>query len=131
MTEIELTPVTKDGEYIEVNPATLAEHKALGWVQCARQEPSDNEPDGAKKAPTVPEIKATLEGAGVTVPDGAKKAPTVPEIKATLEGAGVTVPDGAKKADLVALLAAFERSGLSGADWNNLADEDRANRVSY
>ena len=106
MTEIELIPVTKDGEYIEVNPATLAEHKALGWVQCARQEPSDNEPDGAKKAPTVPEIKATLEAAGVTVPDGAKKA------------------------DLVALLAAFERSGLSGADWNNLADEDRAARIA-
>lgn len=105
MTEIELIPVTKDGEYIEVNPATLAEHKALGWVQCARQEPADE-------------------------PDGAKKAPTVPEIKATLEAAGVTVPDGAKKADLVALLAAFERSGLSGADWNNLADEDRAARIA-
>lgn len=106
MTEIELIPVTKDGEYIEVNPATLAEHKALGWVLCARQEPSDNEPDGAKKAPTVPEIKATLEAAGVTVPDGAKKA------------------------DLVALLNAFERSGLSGAEWNNLADEDRAARIA-
>lgn len=106
MTEIELIPVTKDGEYIEVNPATLAEHKALGWVQCARQEPADDEPDGAKKAPTVPEIKATLEAAGVTVPDGAKKA------------------------DLVALLTAFERSGLTGPDWNNLADEDRAARIA-
>ena len=106
MTEIELIPVTKDGEYIEVNPATLAEHKALGWVHCARQEPADNEPDGAKKAPTVPEIKATLEAAGVTVPDSAKKA------------------------DLVALLTAFERSGLTGAEWNNLADEDRADRIA-
>lgn len=64
------------------------------------------------------------------VPDGAKKAPTVPEIKATLEAAGVTVPDGAKKADLVALLTAFERSGLSGAEWNSLADEDRAARIA-
>ncbi|MBW8464868.1 hypothetical protein [Acidovorax sp.] len=107
MQDIELIPVTKDGEYIEVNPATLAEHKALGWVLCARQEPADD------------------------VPDGAKKASTAPEIKATLEAAGVTVPDGAKKADLVALLTAFERSGLTGAEWNNLAEEDRANRVSY
>lgn len=106
MTEIELIPVTKDGEYIEVNPATLAEHKALGWVQCARQELADHEPGGAKKAPTVPEIKATLEAAGVTVPDGAKKA------------------------DLVALLNAFERSGLTGAEWNNLAEEDRAARIA-
>lgn len=38
MQEIELTPVTKDGEYIEVHPSTLADHKRLGWVECARQE---------------------------------------------------------------------------------------------
>ena len=107
MTDQELIPVTKHGEYLEVHPVALAQHEALGWVQCARQEPADHETDGAKKAPTVPEIKATLEAAGVTVPDGAKKA------------------------DLVALLAAFERSGLTGAEWNNLAEEDRANRVSY
>lgn len=106
MTDNELIPVTKHGEYLEVHPVALSQHEALGWVKCARQEPADNEPDGAKKAPTVPEIKATLEAAGVTVPDGAKKA------------------------DLVALLAAFERSGLSGADWNNLADEDRAARIA-
>lgn len=106
MQNIELIPVTKDGEYIEVNPAILAEHKALGWVQCARQELADHEPDGAKKAATVPEIKAALEAAGVPVPEGAKKA------------------------DLQALLTAFERSGLTGAEWNNLADEDRAARIA-
>lgn len=106
MSEVELIPVAKGGEYLEVHPATLADHQRLGWVPCARQDPADE-------------------------PEGAKKAPTVPEIKATLEAAGVTVPDGAKKADLVALLAAFERSGLTGAEWNNLAEEDRANRVSY
>lgn len=106
MSDIELIPVAKGGEYLEVHPSTLADHQRLGWAPCARQEHADNEPDGAKKAPTVPEIKATLEAAGVTVPDGAKKA------------------------DLVALLAAFERSGLSGADWNNLADEDRAARIA-
>jgi hypothetical protein len=130
MSNTELIPVTKHGEYLEVHPVAYAQHEALGWVKCARQEPADDVPDGAKKAPTAPEIKATLEAAGVTVPDGAKKAPTAPEIKATLEAAGVTVPDGAKKADLVALLNAFERSGLTGADWNNLADEDRAARIA-
>lgn len=107
MSNTELIPVTKHGEYLEVHPVAYAQHEALGWVKCARQEPADD------------------------VPDGAKKAPTAPEIKATLEAAGVTVPDGAKKADLVALLNAFERSGLTGAEWNNLAEEDRANRVSY
>ena len=106
MTDQELIPVTKHGEYLEVHPVALAQHEALGWLKCARQEPSEE-------------------------PDGAKKAPTVPEIKAALEASGVTVPDGAKKADLVALLNAFERSGLTGAEWNNLAEEDRANRVSY
>lgn len=105
MTDNELIPVTKHGEYLEVHPVAFSQHEAIGWVKCARQEPADE-------------------------PDGAKKAPTVPEIKATLEAAGVVVPDGAKKADLVALLTAFERSGLSGADWNNLADEDRAARVA-
>lgn len=106
MSNNELIPVTKHGEYLEVHPVAYAQHEALGWVKCARQEPVDD------------------------VPDGAKKAPTAPEIKATLEAAGVTVPDGAKKADLVALLNAFERSGLSGAEWNNLAEEDRAARIA-
>lgn len=81
MTEIELIPVTKDGEYIEVNPATLAEHKALGWVQCARQE-RDDEPDGAKKA-TVAELREALTAKGIAIPDGAKK----PELQALLDAA--------------------------------------------
>ena len=38
MQEIELIPVTKDGEYIEVHPSTLGDHKRLGWVECARQD---------------------------------------------------------------------------------------------
>ncbi|GDY37695.1 HeH/LEM domain-containing protein [Acidovorax sp. NB1] len=105
MTDNELIPVTKHGEYLEVHPVALSQHEALGWVKCARQEPADNEPDGAKKA-------------------------SVADLRDSLAAAGVTVPDGAKKADLVALLTAFERSGLSGADWNNLADEDRAARVA-
>lgn len=104
MTDNELIPVTKHGEYIEVHPVTLAQHQALGWVKCARQERAEDESEGAKKA-------------------------TVAELREALTAKGVAIPEGAKKADLVALLAAFERSGLSGADWNNLADEDRAARV--
>lgn len=106
MSDVELIPVAKGGEYLEVHPSTLADHQRLGWAPCARQEHADDESEGAKKAATVPEIKAALEAAGVPVPEGAKKA------------------------DLVALLTAFERSGLSGADWNNLADEDRAARIA-
>lgn len=34
----ELIPVTKEGDYIEVHPYTLAEHEALGWVKCQRRE---------------------------------------------------------------------------------------------
>lgn len=56
---------------------------------------------------------------------------TAAEIKAALTAAGVPFKSNASKGDLVALHNAFERSGLTGAEWNNLADEDRANRVSY
>ena len=55
---------------------------------------------------------------------------TAAEIKASLTAAGVPFKGNASKGDLQALLAAFERSGLSGADWNNLADEDRAARIA-
>jgi len=55
---------------------------------------------------------------------------TAAEIKAALTAAGVTFRGNASKGDLQALLTAFERSGLSGADWNNLADEDRAARTA-
>ena len=56
---------------------------------------------------------------------------TAAELKAALTAAGVTFKSNASKGDLVALLNAFERSGLTGAEWNNLAEDDRANRVSY
>lgn len=72
MNETELIPVAKGGEYIEVNPATLAAHLALGWVQCARQEPAED-PEGAKKA-SVAELREALAAKGVEIPEGAKKA---------------------------------------------------------
>lgn len=34
MQDIQLIPVAKDGEYIEVHPSTLDDHKRLGWVPC-------------------------------------------------------------------------------------------------
>lgn len=107
MQEIELIPVTKGGEYLEVHPTALADHQRCGWAQCARQEAADA-PD--------------------TNGDGKV---TAAELKAALTAAGVPFKSNASKGDLVALLNAFERSGLTGAEWNNLADDDRANRVSY
>lgn len=82
MTDKELIPVTKHGEYLEVHPVALAQHEALGWVKCARQEPADDEPDGAKKA-TVAELREALTAKGIAIPDGAKK----PELQALLDAA--------------------------------------------
>lgn len=48
MQEIQLTPVTKGGEYIEVHPTTLGDHKRLGWVECARQEQAEKPKPGRK-----------------------------------------------------------------------------------
>lgn len=82
MTDKELIPVTKHGEYLEVHPVALTQHEALGWVKCARQEPADDEPDGAKKA-TVAELREALTAKGIAIPDGAKK----PELQALLDAA--------------------------------------------
>lgn len=38
-----LIPVSKDGEYIEVHHSTLAQHKALGWIECERQQINPSE----------------------------------------------------------------------------------------
>lgn len=56
---------------------------------------------------------------------------TSAELKAFLATSGVKFKSNASKAELQSIKNAFERSGLSGDEWNNLADEDRANRVSY
>ena len=45
---MELIPVSKDGDYIEIHPATLADHKRLGWAECARQEQADKPKPGRK-----------------------------------------------------------------------------------
>lgn len=82
MTDQDLIPVTKHGEYIEVHPVALAQHEALGWVKCARQEPADDEPDGTKKA-TVAELREALTAKGIAIPEGAKKA----DLQALLDAA--------------------------------------------
>lgn len=82
MSDVELIPVTKHGEYLEVHPVALAQHEALGWVKCARQEHADADPEGAKKA-TVAELKEALAAKGIEIPEGAKKA----DLQALLDAA--------------------------------------------
>jgi hypothetical protein len=83
MQEIELIPVALGGEYIEVHPEALAQHKALGWRECAKQEATkDEDPEGAKKA-TVAELRDALTAKGVEIPEGAKKA----DLQALLDAA--------------------------------------------
>lgn len=106
MSDIELIPVTKDGEYIEVNPVALSAHKALGWQQCARQEPAE-----------APDTNA----------DGKV---TAAELKAALTEAGVKFDARWNKDKLAALWAAFQRWGMTADEWNNLADEDKAARMA-
>lgn len=74
----DLIPVSKNGEYLEVNRVALLQHKHLGWVECAKQEPAEDE--GAKKA-TVAELRESLTAKGIEIPEGAKKA----ELQALLD----------------------------------------------
>jgi hypothetical protein len=100
--------------------------------------------------PVTPERKAELRAAGYKVVDAVFKPDghhdqsadsdsrgssgdgkiTAADLKALLSAAGVTFKSNASKPELHALLNAFYRSALTGAEWNNLAEEDRANRVS-
>lgn len=74
MSDVHLIPVAKGGEYLEVHPSTLANHKRLGWSECEKREQEDpEEPEGAKKA-TVAELREALAAKGIEIPEGAKKA---------------------------------------------------------
>ena len=71
---MELIPVSKDGQYLEVHPSTLDAHKNLGFRECAKQEAIEEaETEGAKKA-TVAELREALTARGIDIPEGAKKA---------------------------------------------------------
>lgn len=84
MSDVTLIPVAKDGEYLEVNPVALDQHKELGWRECEKRESTKedlgDEPEGAKKA-TVAELREALTAKGIEIPEGAKKA----ELQALLD----------------------------------------------
>lgn len=80
-----LIPVSKGVEYLEVHPTTLAAHREQGWRECAKRD-LEADPEGAKKAVDmkVDELKAALTSKGVAIPEGAKK----PDLVALLEASG-------------------------------------------
>ncbi len=80
---VELVPVSKGADYLEVHPDTLTAHKALGWQQCQRREPpaDDGKQSGGLK---VEELKTALAAKGIEIPDGAKKS----DLQALLDKAG-------------------------------------------
>jgi hypothetical protein len=99
---MQLIPVTKDGEYLEVHPVALVAHKALGWAECERV--ADTNADGKV---------------------------TAAELKTALTDAGVKFDARLSKDKLAALWAAFQRWGGDAEVWNNLSDEDKANRIAH
>lgn len=47
---MDLIPVSKGGDYLEVHPVTLPEHKRLGWEECEKRQPEQPKPKGKAKA---------------------------------------------------------------------------------
>jgi hypothetical protein len=47
MSDVELIPVAKGDDYLEVHPTTLEAHKAIGWKECDKRE--IEEPEAPKK----------------------------------------------------------------------------------
>lgn len=80
-----LIPVAKGAEYLEVHPTTLAAHRQLGWRECEKQEQhaeaaSDANGDGKL---TAAELKAELTAKGIAFKGNASKA----ELQALLDAA--------------------------------------------
>lgn len=115
-----LIPVSKDGEYIEVHPSTLAQHKALGWVECERQQIDPREgklSEAELRAILIAELQSKgvafddslptddLRALSITDPDTNKDGKlSISEIRDALTAKGVKFDPKAKKADLLALL---------------------------
>jgi hypothetical protein len=76
----ELIPVAKGDEYHEVHPTTLAGHKAVGFVECARREVAADE----AKPLGIAELRDTLTARGIEFDPAAKKA----DLQALLDAAG-------------------------------------------
>ena len=58
-----LTPVSRGGEYLEVHPTALANHKELGWSECERREVADAPKPKTKKAAAEPATDETANTA--------------------------------------------------------------------
>lgn len=82
MQNTEFIPVAKGSDYIEVHPAALAGHQAVGWKVCGRREPAEDASEGAKKA-SIGELRDALTAKGIPIPEGAKKA----DLQALLDAA--------------------------------------------
>jgi hypothetical protein len=77
----ELIPVAKGGEYLEVHPSTLRDHKRCGWAECERRAPAEADDDNEPGAMKVADIRAALTAKGVEFDPKAKK----PELLALLQ----------------------------------------------
>jgi hypothetical protein len=80
MSNVELIPVSKGADYLEVHPTTLAGHKAVGWVECEKRETAEEE---GPKAMTAAELKEALTAKGIEFKGNASKA----DLQALLDGA--------------------------------------------
>lgn len=76
MHEIQLIPVSKAGEYIEVHPTALAAHKSLGWVECERQEQASEQDvaEAVSRSVGVAAMRAALTEKGIQFRPDASKA---------------------------------------------------------
>lgn len=103
-----LIPIEKNGEVILIAPGSLEEHERLGWSVKWQPIAGDDVVGGANEPADM----------------------TADELRDALSAAGVTHDKRMGKDKLQALHAAFERSGLSAAEWNNLAGSDKAARIA-
>lgn len=70
---MELVPVQKDGDYLEVHPTCLADHKRLGWKDCAKRE-AEPEAELSSEGMTAKEMKAALDELGISYKTNSSKA---------------------------------------------------------
>lgn len=83
MSDTKLIPVAKGADYLEVHPATLADHQRVGWAVCEKREQED--PDAANKPAdlTAAQIKEQLTAKGIEFKGNASKA----DLQALLDAA--------------------------------------------
>jgi hypothetical protein len=78
-----LTPVSRAGEYLEVHPTALANHKELGWAECERRETVAVEDPSGDAAASEP--RKEHKGRGAKAADTNKPAPQEPSGDAAAE----------------------------------------------